>query len=240
MSSPTLDPFLRPVLGRDTQDRYLIRTAILTALKSQCHHFTGAFLDVGCGIQPYRSLVMATGKVSRYIGMDLQDNMVSGYRAVPPDLQWNGTHIPLEDASVDSAMATEVLEHCPDAVAVLKEIHRVLRPGGVFFFTVPFLWPLHDVPYDEHRYTPFALERMLDQVGFVDRIVRPTGGWDASLAQMLGLWVSRRPMSPRKRRILKRITVPIVRMLAARDTIPEPLTGPMITGVWGVAKKRGK
>ncbi len=240
MSTPSnaLDPFLKPVLQVDTQDRYLVRSSILAALKAQVHRFHGTFLDVGCGIQPYRSLITsAPGKVQRYIGMDLADNMVSGYRAVPPDLQWNGVQIPLPDASVDSAMATEVLEHCPDPVAVLTEIHRVMRPGGTFFFTVPFLWPLHDVPYDEHRYTPFALERMLAQVGFEDRTVRPTGGWDASLAQMIGLWVSRRPMSAGKRRLLKWISLPIVRALAARDTVPDPRSSPMITGLWGVARK---
>lgn len=233
----SLDPFLKPALTRGTQDRYLVRSAILAALKGQLNCFSGTFLDVGCGIQPYRSVIMGAGKVQRYIGMDLADNMVSGYRAVPPDLQWNGAVIPLEHDSVDSAMATEVLEHCPDPLAVLQEVHRVLKPGGVFFFTVPFLWPLHDVPYDEHRYTPFALERMLSQAGFVDHTVRPTGGWDASLAQMIGLWVCRRPMSARRRKLLQRLTLPVVRWLIQRDTIPAPSSSPMITGLWGIARK---
>jgi SAM-dependent methyltransferase len=41
------------------------------------------------------------------------------------------------DASVDLVTHTEVLEHVPDDIAALKELHRVLRPGGVMIFTVP-------------------------------------------------------------------------------------------------------
>lgn len=232
------DPYLSLPLNADTQDLYLVRTSIRQALRSQLPRFRGTFLDIGCGVQPYRSLITAApAQVQRYIGMDLQGNPVSAYANVQPDLFWDGVHIPMDNASVDSAMATEVLEHCPDPVAVLREAYRVLRPGGVLFFTVPFLWPLHDVPYDEYRYTPFALERSVKSAGFVDVGVRPLGGWDASLAQMLGLWAVRRPMPAWKRSIVKRITLPLVRYLIKHDHVPDPLSGPMITGLMGTAVK---
>ena len=53
------------------------------------------------------------------------------------------------------------------------------------------LWPLHDVPYDECRYTPFAIKRHLRNAGFEQFRLKPLGGWDASLAQMIGLWILR-------------------------------------------------
>ncbi len=235
---PVSDPYLHLPLNADTQDLYIVRTAIRQALRSQLACFTGSFLDVGCGVQPYKPMLMqAPSQVKRYVGMDLAGNAVKTYRAVKPDVEWDGRTIPLADGSMDSAMATEVLEHCPDPVAVLREIHRVLAPGGVFFFTVPFLWPLHDVPYDEYRYTPFALERLVAQAGFRDATIKPLGGWDASLAQMLGLWALRRPMPAWKRRVMKRLTLPAVKYLLRHDHVPEPRSSPMITGLWGTAVK---
>jgi len=93
---------------------------------------------------------------------------------------------------IEDSIATEVFEHCPDPEIVMKEIWRVLKLGGILFFTVPFLWNLHETPYDEYRYTPFALKRHLTQSGFTEIEIKAMGGWDAALAQMLGLWVRRR------------------------------------------------
>jgi len=232
------DAFLAPKLTLYQQDRFTPRSGILRALNSQLPHFHGTFLDIGCGSQPYRSLITAPpARVEQYVGMDLEGNPVSGYLHVRPDLFWNGLHIPLEDASVDSAMATEVLEHCPDPAVVLQEAFRVLRPGGFLFLTVPFLWPLHDVPYDEYRYTPFAMERLLKSAGFGDVTLTPLGGWNASLAQMLALWAVRSPMSSLARKVSTRVTRPIVAWLLKRDRIPDPMTNPMITGLMGTARK---
>lgn len=105
--------------------------------------------------------------------------------------------------------------------------------------TVPFLWNLHEVPHDEYRYTPFSLERHLKNSGFSEIVLKPTGGWYASMAQMLGLWVRRAPMSERKRRILSRILKPVVAYLIKRGAreILSFKDGQMITGIYGFAKK---
>jgi glycosyltransferase involved in cell wall biosynthesis len=219
-------------------DIFYIRKAILDAIKSQRHRLQGDLLDVGCGKMPYKQLFSAPGSgVSRYIGLDFAINPIHDNQ---PDICWKDNRIPLEDSSVDSALCTEVLEHCPEPEAVLTEIYRVLRPGGILFFTVPFLWPLHEVPFDQYRYTPFALRRHLENACFDNIEVYAMGGWDASLAQMLGLWVRRRPMQSTQRWMLSVLTYPVYRWLIRReDTFTDAFQEQtMMTGLWGTATKQ--
>ncbi len=57
------------------------------------------------------------------------------------------TAIPVEDCSFDAVMCTEVLEHVPDPVAALKELNRILKPGGYLLITAPFASLTHFAPY---------------------------------------------------------------------------------------------
>jgi|SRR5437867_1670270 len=231
---PKHHEFLNPQCFHTTLDSYSVRQAILNALRAQLTNSRGTVLDIGCGYMPYKPIVMAPpSRAERYIGIDLKDNTYQ-----KPDLEWDGLTIPLDSNSVDFALATEVFEHCPAPGIVMSEALRVLKPGGLLFFTVPFLWPLHDVPRDEYRYTPFALERHLRDAGFGNIEIKALGGWDASLAQMIGLWVRRRPMSPRKRAILSWLAFPIVRYLTKLDEPPRQFTeSSMCTGFSGTATK---
>ena len=218
-------------------DLYIIRRAILREIKRALPQFHGKLLDVGCGQMPYKSLLTGkTSRVAQYMGLDLEKNPIHNNH---PDITWQNGKIPLADNTIDCAIATEVFEHCPNPEAIMSEICRVLKSGGVIFFTVPFLWPLHEVPYDEYRYTPFSLARHLDASGFVDIELSPLGGWDASLAQMLGLWVRRRRMARWVRGILSRLLVPVIFMLHQMDkrVIPHFIESTMITGLSGTARK---
>jgi SAM-dependent methyltransferase len=160
----------------------------------------------------------------------------------------------LQNNVIDCALATEVFEHCPEPETNMREIQRVLRPGGLLFFTVPFLWPLHTVPYDEYRYTPFALERHLRNAGFEQIKLKAMGGWNLSMAQMLVLWARRRwshsgQASSRPSlssclqrtfwwRVLPRLVVPLARFLAHIDTPPlEFKARTMMIGITGTAYK---
>ena len=107
------------------------------------------------------------------------------------------------------------------------------------FFTVPFLWNLHEAPHDEYRYTPFSLERHLNNSGFSDIRIKATGGWHASMAQMLGLWVKRSPLSIIKKRYLSFLVKPIIKYLLKIEQKEKIMLseGQMITGLYGVAKK---
>jgi SAM-dependent methyltransferase len=216
-------------------DNYYARLAILRALRRELTNFRGSVLDVGCGRSPYKPILLSPGSaVTTYIGMDLENNSY----VVDPDLKWNGQTIPLEDNSVQSAIATEVLEHCADPTRLLREVNRVMSPGGFIFVTVPFLWPLHDNPYDEYRYTPFSLERHFRDGGFQEIRLTALGGWDAALATMLGLWVRRRSMGSLRRRVLQRLLLPVYRRLIDLDSPPTDFgRSCMITGLAATARK---
>jgi len=232
------DGFIHISTATDNLDRYQIRTSILDALNRVMPQLKGKLLDIGCGKMPYRAYILDCTDVSQYTGMDI-DNSLTYDRDISPDVRWDGITMPFQNDCFDSAIATEVLEHCPDPEMVLKEIYRVLKPGGIFFFTVPFLWNLHEVPHDEYRYTPFSLERHLHNSGFRDIDLYPMGGWHASMAQMLGLWVRRSPMRPISRKILSFFIRPCITFLIRKDKLLKTrfTEGQMITGIYGWAKK---
>lgn len=51
---------------------------------------------------------------------------------------WDGMVMSFKDNSFDTLMATEVLEHCPDTHGLIREMKRVLKPGGLVFLLFPF------------------------------------------------------------------------------------------------------
>lgn len=234
--------FLNISLTKSYPDIYFVRNSILHAVKLNLSKFDGTLLDVGCGIMPYRELILeGNTSIKNYIGLDFEDSLDSEYALGKPDLFWKGDIIPLENESVDCIMATEVLEHCPQPENVLKEMFRVLKPNGTIFFTVPFLWNLHLVPYDEYRYTPFSLNRHLENVGFKNIELSALGGLDASLAQMLGIWLQRRPLHRLVKASLSILILPIMKLLIHQDSKTEGKNifteGKMITGLFGTAYK---
>jgi hypothetical protein len=58
----------------------------------------------------------------------------------------------------------------------MGEIARVLAPGGTLIMNVPFMYWLHEEPYDFHRYTSFALRRLSESAGLEVKELEPIGG----------------------------------------------------------------
>ncbi len=191
---------------------------------------------------PYKEYILSNSNVTEYIGCDIENAIYQ--KKIQPDIFWDGSKIPLEDNSIDSVLATELFEHVPDVTSVLLELNRLLKPGGVLFFTVPFLWPLHDIPYDEYRYTPFSLKRIFENTGYTKITINALGGWNASLATMLGLWLKRSPMSKDKREKHMEELFPFYECLVNKALNEADLEydemcnkSIMITGLTGVAFK---
>jgi SAM-dependent methyltransferase len=228
-----LDPPCRP----DTMAFHSARTALFSAVKEVAPLFRGRVLDLACGGMPYREMLMCDGRISEYIGVDLPPNPRF---ATPPDLVWDGLHIPLSDSSIDAVLMTEFLEHHADPEIVLREVHRVLRSAGFAFATVPFIWNLHELPHDEYRYTPFSLERHFRNAGFSELTIKALGGWNRSFAQMIGLWVQFSGVTGLSRAVLKRIFFPFYKLLIRTDHVPEQFDGAegsMFSGLSMLARK---
>lgn len=112
-----------------------------------------AVLDLGCGEGRHVIAAYAEHAVTA-VGVDLgaadlrtaQQRMQAFDEPANPDKQWlflcaNGLRLPFADASFDKVICSEVLEHVPDYEAMLREIDRVLKPGGTFCASVPRFWP---------------------------------------------------------------------------------------------------
>ncbi len=195
-----MDNFTQIPFSIDNLDRYYIRKSIFKALKDNLTFFSGKLLDYGCGKMPYKKYILENSKITKYIGLDIETAI--DYKGEKPDFTWDCKKMPFKDNEFDTIFATEVFEHIHDLDFALIEIYRVLKKGGSLFFTVPYIWTLHETPNDEYRYTPFALEKKFKKAGFSEINIFATGGWNASLAQMLGLWVRRKPLSKKKRKFL--------------------------------------
>lgn len=134
-------------------------------LKPRLAHVSGSLLDVGCGEMPFRSLLRAD---VRYTGLDVPQAFSFGMSDNKEIVSFDGTTIPFPDSSYDGVLCTEVLEHAADPIALINEMHRVLRSGGTLLVTVPFAARVHHSPYDFHRFTRFRLATLFSSFAEVE------------------------------------------------------------------------
>lgn len=77
----------------------------------------------------------------------------------------------IADATYDCVFCSGVLEHVDDYEAGMREIARILKPGGTLFLGLPFRQALHLKPTDYWRFTEFGIRVLLERHGFgVDEI----------------------------------------------------------------------
>lgn len=77
-----------------------------------------------------------------------------------PDIVDDICNTKIEENSFDAIYCTAILEHVEDYNAAIKNIFKILKPGGELFLYVPFFWRFHD-KMDHHRFTFTELNRML-------------------------------------------------------------------------------
>ena len=106
--------------------------------------------------------------------------------------------IPVEDDRYDFVLLTQVLEHVNEPKAVLREMHRVLKPGGRMLVSAPLYYPEHETPYDFYRYTQYGLRHLLEGADFEVCSQDWMGGYYAMLAYQFGFAAWDLPARPRR------------------------------------------
>lgn len=116
------------------------------------------------GNQNVRLAAYAAQKKRQYKVLD----KVSDYN---PDIVGDVHALPLADASVDAIVCIALLEHVEEPLKAMKEIYRVLKPGGYCYIYVPFLYYYHPMPGyygDFNRFTYDGVKYMTREFSSVE------------------------------------------------------------------------
>lgn len=149
----------------------------------------GRVLDVGCG---FGFLLRDLGEAGFGVeGIDISPTALGHCREVLRLPVREGTleEVDLEDASFDAVTALYIIEHVPDPLAFLREVRRVLRPGGLLLLRWPHTAPitallrpfgidlhLHDLPSHLSDFSPATMRFALERAGF-QGVRTGVGGW---------------------------------------------------------------
>ena len=132
---------------------------------------TGRILDIGAADRWIEPLL---GEDTEYIALDFPSTGGQMYGARPCVFA-DAAQLPFPDKSFQAVFCLEVLEHVARPTTVMAEISRVLAPGGKAWVSMPFLYPVHDAPFDFQRYTPFGLQREVQAAGLEIISLRKSG-----------------------------------------------------------------
>jgi SAM-dependent methyltransferase len=126
-------------------------------------------LDIGCGTGANLEMLSKFGAAE---GVDVSPAALAfcRQRGLQNVRQGEAEHLPYDDGSFDLVTALDVVEHLDDDVAGLKEMCRVLRPGGYALLFVPafmYLWGVQDdISHHRRRYTRATLQQAVRAAGF--------------------------------------------------------------------------
>lgn len=128
----------------------------------------GRVLDVGGTRKEshYRYLSLAAGAEVKTVNLRAEEK---------PDyaVDLESAPIPASDGEFDAVLCFNLLEHVERYEKVVDEMRRVLKPGGRFVGSVPFLVNVHPDPHDFQRFTAEKLERLLEKAGFREIKILP-------------------------------------------------------------------
>jgi SAM-dependent methyltransferase len=146
-------------------------------------------LDAGAGESPYRvacrHLEYVSQDLAKYDGFGNAVGLQTGqWNTSSIDIVSDIAEIPEPNASFDAILCTEVLEHVPNPVSAIKELARLLKPGGTLILTAPFCSLTHFAPYHYSTgFTRYFFATHLRNFGFEVVEMTPNGNFFEYIGQ---------------------------------------------------------
>ena len=149
---------VRHIYARHNHDPR-VRAAVAAALE-ELGREGGWGLDLGCGGSQLHP---------RMLRLDIDPNG-------RPECLGSAEKLPFADASLRVVVSQEVFEHLPDPWSAIREVRRVLAPGGALYLQTPFIIGYHPGPSDYWRFTDEGLERLVRSSGLeIERLETAVG-----------------------------------------------------------------
>lgn len=145
----------------------------------------GRVLDLGCGPGRMTDVLGSSGSRIRLFASDLsfQQCRTTAQKSCRPHVcQSDAEHLPFRDNAFDAIFMIEVLDHLYEPVKAIREVRRVLKPGGRLIVSVPNRdWMRYDAymrgrkpfqPVDDHWFRADEIRTLLFETGFEIRTAR--------------------------------------------------------------------
>jgi SAM-dependent methyltransferase len=168
-----------------TSPTWVVRNGLARWLRAQAGELADRapvrILDVGCGVKPYYPFFAPVA--SDYIGVDVVENPAA-------ELLGPVEALPVEDGAFDVVLCTQVLEHSDDPDLAIRELRRVVRPGGRVLASTHGVQVYHPSPGDHWRWTHTGLRRLFERNAEWSSLeIEPGAGTASALAMLLGTYV---------------------------------------------------
>jgi SAM-dependent methyltransferase len=128
-------------------------------------------VDLGCGAGATAELTREIRPGTEWIGVDIHQSEAAQAIEGEKVLLYDGVNLPFDDDSVPLIYTNQVMEHVRHPEALLRDIHRVLTPGGLFIGSTSQLEPYH--AWSFWNYTVYGFAVIVEDAGLTLEEIRP-------------------------------------------------------------------
>ncbi|MEL7067980.1 MAG: methyltransferase domain-containing protein [Cyanobacteria bacterium J06581_3] len=156
----------------DNHSRQITADVLVKDLLNQ--HQVSVVMDLGCGSGRSVELFQSIDRNIRWVGIDIDSSpeVNQRERTDAEFVSFDGVTIPFGDCYFDLIYCNQVLEHVRYPEALLKEVKRVLKPGGYFVGSTSQLEPYHS--YSFWNYTPHGFVSLVKEAELQTIEIRPS------------------------------------------------------------------